>query len=98
MADLALALGQPQLAVQMGRELETQLRGSRHLRSLAIARANLVTALLACDDLRGARAMAELAWPMAAAWKLQPSPANVMNCVTKRPLPHSASAKMPSLD
>ena len=72
MADLALALGQPQLAVQMGRELETQLRGSRHLRSLAIARANLVTALLACDDLRGARAMAELAWPMAAAWKLQP--------------------------
>lgn len=72
MADLALALGQPRLAVQRGRELELQLRGSRHVRSLAIARSNLVTALLACDEVPGAREMAELAWPMAAAWRLQP--------------------------
>jgi predicted ATPase/DNA-binding winged helix-turn-helix (wHTH) protein len=72
MADLALARDQPQLAAQLGRELEGQLRESRHVRSLTVARTNLATALLACGDLAGARAMAELAWPMAPAWRLQP--------------------------
>ncbi len=72
LADLALARGHPQLAAQMGRELELQSRGSRHVRTLAIARANLVTALLACDDIVGAREIAELGWPLAAPWQLQP--------------------------
>jgi hypothetical protein len=72
MADLALVRDQPQLAAHLGRELEGQMRESRHVRSLTIARSNLVMALLACGDLAGARAMAELAWPMAPAWRLQP--------------------------
>ena len=72
MADLALARDQPQLAAQRGRELEGQLRASRQLRSLTIARANLITALLACNDVAGARVMAELAWPLAPTWHLQP--------------------------
>jgi hypothetical protein len=72
LADLALARGHTGQAVQIGRELEVQLRSTRHVRSLAIARTNLVTALLACDDVAGAREMAELGWPMATNWQLQP--------------------------
>jgi hypothetical protein len=72
MADLALARGQPQLAAQRGRELEQQLRPTRQVRNLAIIRVNLVTALLACDEVAAAREMAALAWPMAVNWRLQP--------------------------
>lgn len=72
MADLSLARGQVEQAVAMGRELEAQLRESRHLHSLAVARANLATALLAAGLTADARRMAELGWPMAEAWRLQP--------------------------
>ena len=72
MADLALARGQVEQAVAMGRELEAQLSGSRHPHSLAVARANLTTALLAAGRTEDARCMAELGWPMAESWRLQP--------------------------
>jgi len=72
LADLALARGDVAGAVAMGRELEAQLRESRHLRSLAVARANLAIALLAADEVSQARRVAEAGWPMAASWRLQP--------------------------
>ena len=72
MADLALARGQVEQAVAMGRELEAELSGSRHPHSLAVARANLTTALLAAGHTAEARRMAELGWPMAESWRLQP--------------------------
>ncbi len=72
MADLALVRGDVAEAVRLGRELEQQLEGSRLLRSLAVARSNLATALLAGGETAQARAVAERGWPMAASWGLQP--------------------------
>ena len=72
LADLVLARGDVTGAVALGRELEAQLCETRHLRSLAVARANLTIALLAADEPAEARRVAEAGWPMAASWRLQP--------------------------
>ena len=71
-ADLTLARGDALASARMGEELERRLRGSRHVRSLAFTRINLLTALLACGDVAKARPVAAAVWPMVAPWRLLP--------------------------
>ena len=71
LADLAMARDRHDEAVRLGRELEQRWQGSRQVRMLATARLNLAAALLTCDRVAQARAVAERGWPMAAAWRLQ---------------------------
>lgn len=72
LADLELAAGRPAEAVRLGRELVARWLGTRNMRALASARLNLANALLACDDVAAARALAVEAWPTAGNWLLQP--------------------------
>ena len=72
LADLELAAGRPAEAVRLGQELVCRWLGTRNMRALASARLNLANALLACDDVASARALAVEALPTAGNWLLQP--------------------------
>lgn len=63
--DAELAAGDPQAAARTGEALLADLEGSRNEKALSYARSNLAAALLALDDTRRARCLAEAGWPSA---------------------------------
>ena len=67
-----LAAGNAAAAAEAGRELVELLQQTRDEFTLAVARANLLAALLAQDDLVAARPVAEAGWAKAATFGLQP--------------------------
>ena len=69
--DAELAAGDAAAAARLGIELIDALLGTRHEYSLAFARINLLAALLAQDDVAGARPIAQAAWSRAASFDVQ---------------------------
>ena len=69
--DAELAAGNAAAAVELGTEIVRALQGTRHEFDLAFARINLLAALLAQDDVPGARPVAQGAWASASAFDLQ---------------------------
>lgn len=63
--DTELVAGRIADAVDHGRELESKLRGTRHLSALAFSRVGLVGALVANGEFEQAHQMTQMAWPLA---------------------------------
>ena len=69
--DAELATGDAQSAARSGAALVQWLRGTRHEYALAVARINLMAALLAMNDCAQARTIGQAAWEKAPAFEVQ---------------------------